>query len=73
MQERIGKMTVAADVIFVNRIPFAVSVLREVNFTTVEYVRRRLNTVLANSIGKIFHFYKNNRYTINIFLMDREF
>ena len=32
-----------------------------------------LNTVLANSIGEIFQFYKNNGYTIRIFLMDRKF
>ena len=57
-------MTVAADVMFVNRIPFVVSVLIGVNSTTVEYVSRRLKTILANSIGKIFQFYKNNGYTI---------
>ena len=32
-----------------------------------------LNTLLANSIGEIFQFYKNNGYTIRIFLMDRKF
>ena len=50
-----------------------VSVLRGVNFTTVGYGSRRLKTVLANSIGKIFKFYKNNRYTMKLFLVDREF
>ena len=29
--------------------------------------------VLDNYIGKIFKFYKNNGYTIKMFLMDREF
>ena len=57
---------------FVNRIPFLVSVLRRVNFTMVEYVSRRLNTILPNSIEKIFQFYKNNGYTIETFLMDME-
>ena len=37
LRESIGKMTVAADVMFVNRIPFVVSVSRGVNFTIVEY------------------------------------
>ena len=57
---------------FVNRIPFVVSVLRGVNFTMVVYVSRRLNTILANSIENIFKFYKNNGYTIETFLMDME-
>ena len=57
---------------FVNIIPFVVIVLRGVNFTMVEYVSQRLNNVLANSIEKIFQFYKNNGYTIETFLMDME-
>ena len=35
LKESIGKLTVAADFVFVNRIPFLVSVLRGVNFITV--------------------------------------
>ena len=58
---------------FVKRIPFVVSFLRGFNFATVEYVSQRLNSLLANYIGKIFHFYKNNIYTIKTFLEDREF
>ena len=58
---------------FVNGIPFVVSVSREFNFTTVEYVGQILKTVLSNYTGKIFQFYKNNGYTIKTFLMDREF
>ena len=66
-------MSVAADVMFVNKIPFVVSVSRGVNFTMVGYVIQNVNTIIANSIGKIFQFYKNNEYTIKTFLMDRDF
>ena len=58
---------------FVKKIPFVVRVLRGFNFTTVEYVSRRLKNVLANYIVKIFQFYNNNGYTIKTFLTDREF
>ena len=54
----IGNMTVASDVMFMSGIPFVVSVSREINFTIVEYVSQRLNTVLANYIGSIFQFCK---------------
>ena len=50
-----------------------IGVSRGVNFTTVEYFSRRLKTVLANSIGNIFQFYKNNGCTIKTFLVNREF
>ena len=73
MRERIVNLTVASDVFFLNGIPFVVSVSRGVNLTTVEYVRQRLKTVLANFTGKIFQFNKNNRYNIKTFLVDRCF
>ena len=73
MWESIGKLTFAADVIFVNGIPFVVSVSKGVNFTMVEYVIQSSKTVLANFTGKIFQFNKNNRYNIKTFLMDRCF
>ena len=69
--ERIGKIAVAADVMFVNSIPFVISVSRGVNFTKVEYFSQNLKNLLANYIGKIFQFYKNNGYAIKTFLVDR--
>ena len=69
LKESIGNLTVAANVMFVNGIPFVVSVSRWVNLTMVEYVSRRLKTVLANSIGEIFQLYTNNGYTIITFLV----
>ena len=54
LKERIGNLKVVADVMFVNGIPFVVSVSRGVNLKMVEYVRQSLKNVLANSIGNIF-------------------
>ena len=73
LRENIGKLKVAADVMFVKKIPFVVSGLRGVNFIIVEYFTQRSKTVIAISISKIFQFYKNNGYTIKKFLMNREF
>ena len=44
MNEKIGNLTVADDVMFANGIPFVVSVSGGVNLKMVEYVIRRLNT-----------------------------
>ena len=54
LHERIGNMAVAAGVMFVKNITFVLIVSKGVDFTTVKYVIRRLNTVLSNSIVKIF-------------------
>ena len=64
LQENVGKLTVAVDVMFLNVIPFEGSFLRGINLKTVEFVSQWLKTVLANFIGKIFWFYKDNEYTI---------
>ena len=69
----VGKLTFADDAMFVNGIPFVVSVYIGVNFTTVEYVIQRLNTLLNNYTGNIFQFYNHNGYTIKTFLVGREF
>ena len=66
-------MTVASDVMFMNRIAFVVSVLIGANLTIVEYVSQRLKTVLTKFIGKTFQSYKNNGYNIKNFLTDMEF
>ena len=66
LQESIGNMTVESDVMFMNRIQFVINVLIGANFTMVEYVSQRSKTVLTNSIGTYFQFYKNNGYNINI-------
>ena len=65
--------TVADGFMFVNVIPFVISVLRGFNFTKVEYVSQKLKTIIANFIGKIFQFYSNNGFAIKKFLMNREF
>ena len=64
LRERIENMMVAADIMFMNRIPFVFSVSKVANFTMVEFGRQRLNTVLTNSIWKEFKFYKKKGYNI---------
>ena len=71
LQERIGNMKVAAGVMSGKGIPFVLSVSRGINFTTVEYASQRLNTILANSIGNIFQFYKIMDILLKTFLTNK--
>ena len=72
VQETIGKLMVAADIMFVKNIPFVSIGFRGVTFTTVEYVSQSLMTVLAKYILKIFQFDTNNGYNILMLWMNRE-
>ena len=64
LREKIGKLTVPSDVIFVKNVPFVVIFLRGVNFSMLEYVSRGLKTLITNYIMNIFQFIKNNIYNI---------
>jgi hypothetical protein len=46
-------LTVAADIMFVNGLPFVTSISRKLKFTTIEYVTSRSETNLVKSLLKI--------------------
>jgi hypothetical protein len=66
-------VTLAIDIMFVNGLPFLVSISRKIKFTTVEYLIGRKQHHLVNSIKKIVNLYKQRGFTIETALMDREF
>jgi hypothetical protein len=66
-------VTLAIDIMFVNGLPFLVSISRKIKSTTVEYLIGRKQHHLVNSIKKIVNLYKQRGFTIETALMDREF
>jgi hypothetical protein len=66
-------VTLAIYIMFVNGLPFVVSISRKIKFTTVEYLLRRKQNHLVKSIRKIINLYKQRGFTIETALMDREF
>jgi hypothetical protein len=67
------EVTLAADVMFVDGLPFLVSTSRKIKFTTTEYVPRRTNPILVKSLKKILSLYSNHGFKVTTALMDREF
>jgi hypothetical protein len=47
------ELTVAADLMFVNGLPFVTSISRNVKFTTIEYVTSKSEPSLIKSLLKI--------------------
>jgi hypothetical protein len=63
-------VTMAADVMFVNRIPFVTTISLKIKFTTIEYVTDRLESNLIKSLLKIISLYKARGFNPSTALMD---
>ena len=61
------------DVMFVNQIPFVVSLSRNIVFGTSQFTKRRTGRNLLKCIKKIFNLYKARNFRIKSLYMDREF
>ena len=57
------KVTLGADVMFVDRIPFFISVSRGIKFITVEYIPRRTKKLLGGAL-KIVEFYRARGFQV---------
>ena len=61
------------DVMFVNKIPFVVSLTRNICFGTSQFIKRRTGGNLLKSIRKVVHLYRARGFQLKSMYMDREF
>ena len=66
-------MTLTADVVFVNGVPFLVTLSRRIRLRTAEYVPSRTGPILAHSLKKVLNVYTRGGFMVNVILMDQEF
>eukprot|EP00804_Cyclotella_cryptica_P023700 CCRYP_019316-RA/>CCRYP_019316-RA protein AED:0.38 eAED:0.25 QI:0/0/0/1/0/0/2/0/908 len=66
-------ITLTADIMFVNGIPFLLTRSRGVQLITVEYLPRRTTRVIGDKLTRILQFYQRGGFTVQTALMDREF
>ena len=64
---------IVAGIMFVSGIPFLVSVSRGIKLTTVYYMPKRTTPVLSKYLNKVYDVYLRHGFTVNLFLVDREF
>eukprot|EP00957_Ditylum_brightwellii_P134473 10251717-Ditylum_brightwellii.AAC.2 len=67
------EVTMAADILYINKIPFLTSVLRNIKFTTAQEINNRKKSTLLTAIKKIFKLYTSQGFVVTNALMDREF
>jgi hypothetical protein len=73
IMEANSKVVLTADVFFVNKLPFFMSISRDIAFTTAEHITRRTKSVLLRSVLKVKAIYNNRNFQVTTALMDNEF
>ena len=68
-----NKVTLVADVMFVNGIAFLVSASRNINLITIEHAPKRTASNLGIILNRILRVYNKAGFTVQILLMDNEF
>ena len=71
--ERHQLVTLAVDVMFVNGLPFLVSVARGLNLITAEHTPSRTAKLLAAGINRIIDLYARGGFQVGRILVDNEF
>ena len=66
-------VTLTADVMFVNGIPFLMTFSRNIRLITTEHVPSRTAKSLANSLIKVMKLYARGGFVVRLALMDKEF
>jgi len=66
-------VTITADVLFVQKILFLISMSRKIKFTTMEVLDNRKVSTMEICFERIINFYKHRGFNITTLLMDMEF
>src|SRR5210317_1873698 len=66
-------VTITADVLFVQKILFLISMSRKIKFTTMEVLDNRKVSTMEKCFESIINFYKHRTFNITTLLMDMEF
>jgi hypothetical protein len=71
MFTKYGMVTIALDIMYVNSIPFLVSIPRHLRFGTTDGLKDLKNTTTINAIKQILNIYKERDFKISLILADR--
>jgi hypothetical protein len=66
-------VSVTIDIMFVNKLPFFITLSLEIKFGTVESIPNQQVTTIRNFLEKVVRLYKNRGLTVSSILVDSEF
>jgi hypothetical protein len=73
IMSRYKNVTIACDIMFVNRIPFFITISRHIKFGTVEMVKSQKATTLLAAVRQVKSAYNKRGFNITHMLVDGEF
>jgi hypothetical protein len=71
--DRYKTVTLCGDIMFVNKIPFFVSISRNLKFGTAEMIANRQQKTVFNAIEHVCKLYRSRGFKVEYLLMDNEF
>jgi hypothetical protein len=66
-------VVLCGDIMFVNRIPFFMTISRHIKFSTVEMIENQQNTTIIKAIKQVKAIYMQRGFTISTILLDGQF
>ena len=70
---RYQKVTVSGDIMFVNKLPFFVTISRHIKFSTAEFLPNQKTLTLVGAIKRLSQTYAKRGFQITILLLDGQF
>jgi hypothetical protein len=70
---RYQKVTVSGDIMFVNKLPFFVTISRHIKFSTAEFLPNQKTVSLVGAIKRLHQIYAKRGFQLTILLMDGQF
>jgi hypothetical protein len=71
--DRYKTVTLCGDIMFVNKIPFFVSISRNLKFGTAEMIANRQQKTVFNAVEHVCKLYRGRGFKVEFILMDNEF
>ena len=68
--ESCKEQEVSTDIIFINKLPFLVNIIRRLKFTTIEYLSSKKKIALVTSINKIVSHYRSHGLHVGVMFVD---
>ena len=66
-------VTLTAHMMFVNGLPYLITLSRKIYFFTAKYIPTRTAEQLSSSLNKTVKLYARNEFVVNVVMMDMEF
>jgi len=66
-------VTLTADIMYVNGVPFLTTLSRKINMRTAEHIQSRSAASLSRALIKVIKLYARGGFTVNLIMMDQEF